>query len=81
MILKAKFTLKDDVSKEAQDLLQGMLEKNPSKRLRTDQILQHEWLKDVNESIPLFSEQEKVTVRQEFAYGDSRLNRNENSNA
>lgn len=55
-----------------------MLEKDPNKRLNIPQILAHEWLKDVDESIQLFTEQEKETIRSEFTYNDAdRYNRNE----
>ena len=33
MIIKAKYTLQDCISKEARDLLKGLLEKEPTKRL------------------------------------------------
>jgi len=49
MIIKAKYTLKDDISEEAQDLLRGLLEKDPLKRLTINQILNHKWLCDANE--------------------------------
>ncbi len=33
LILKAKYSLKDDISEEAQSLLKGLLEKDPQQRL------------------------------------------------
>jgi BR serine/threonine kinase len=33
LILKGKYTLKDDITPEAQNLLRGLLEVNPQKRL------------------------------------------------
>ena len=33
IIIKAKYTLKDDISVEARDLLQGLMEKDPIKRM------------------------------------------------
>lgn len=45
-IIKAKYTLKDDISEEARELLKGLLEKNPIKRLSIKQILAHKWLSD-----------------------------------
>lgn len=33
LIIKAKYTLKDDISAEAMELLKGLLEKDPLKRL------------------------------------------------
>jgi len=44
LIMKAKYTLKEDVSEEARELLQGLLERDPAKRLTIDQILEHKWL-------------------------------------
>lgn len=35
LIIGAKYTLKDDISSEAKDLLKRLLETNPSKRLTT----------------------------------------------
>jgi serine/threonine protein kinase len=39
LIIKAKYTLKDDISDDARDLLTGLLEKDPQKRLTIPQIL------------------------------------------
>lgn len=33
LIIKGKYTLKDDISAEARNLLRGLLEVNPEKRL------------------------------------------------
>lgn len=33
MIIKGKYTLKDDISVEARNILRGLLEVNPEKRL------------------------------------------------
>lgn len=51
LIIKAKYTLKDDVSEEARELITGCLEKDPSKRLTISEILSHKWLLDADESI------------------------------
>ena len=63
MIIKAKYTLKDDISASARDLLSKLLEKDPTKRLTIPQILVHDWLKDVNEQI-----QEVVQFTERDAY-------------
>jgi serine/threonine protein kinase len=79
IIIKAKYSLKEDISLEARDLLRGMMEKDPNKRLSVSQILQHKWLEDVQDSrnIELFTEQEKQCIRNEFTYHKSkRYNRN-----
>lgn len=39
LIMKAKYTLKDDVSGEARDLLKSLMEKDPEKRIKIPQIL------------------------------------------
>ena len=41
----------ENISDEAKNLLRGLLNKNPEKRLTCDQILAHPWLQDVNENI------------------------------
>ena len=51
LIIKAKYTLKDDISESARKLLYGLLEKDPNKRLSIPQILASDWLKDVDETI------------------------------
>ncbi len=78
LIIKAKYTLKDDITAEARDLLEGLLEKDPQKRLTIPQILQHKWLQDVDDTIELFTDQEKEYISNEFTYNDTdRYNRNE----
>lgn len=44
IIMKAKYSLKEDISEEARDLLKGLLERDPAKRLNISQILGHPWL-------------------------------------
>ena len=77
LIIKAKYSLKDDISEESRGLLQGLLEKDPAKRLTVAQVLAHPWLADAGE-VELFTEQEKDYIRSEFTYNDTtRCNRNE----
>jgi len=59
LIKKGKYSLKEDISYDARDMLRRLLERHPSKRITIDEILEHKWMQDVNESISLFSEQEK----------------------
>lgn len=68
LILKGRFNLKDDVSKEARDLLNKMLECDPRKRITLHEILSHSWMKDIDEEICLFTEQEIATITKEYAY-------------
>ena len=41
----------ENISDEARDLLKGLLNKNPAKRLTCEQVLDHPWLKDVNQNL------------------------------
>ena len=72
MIMAGNYTLKEDVSAEARDLLRGMLEKNPKKRLPVSKILKHEWFKDLDKTLSIFNEQEKAQIRKEFTYNEAR---------
>lgn len=79
LILRGMYTLKDDISEEARDMLRGLLEINPHKRLNTQQILEHPWLADYDDSLQLFNDQEREMIKKEYTYNDpSRYNRNEN---
>jgi len=51
VILKGKYLLKEDISIEARDLLRGLLEINPKKRLSVRKILRHPWLKNMDTSV------------------------------
>jgi serine/threonine protein kinase len=72
MIMAGNYTLKEDISIEARDLLKGMLEKNPKKRLPVSKILKHDWFKDIDKTLSIFNEQEKAQIRKEFTYNEAR---------
>lgn len=57
MIRKARYTLKDDISEDARDLLKGLLETDPTMRLSIGQILEHDWLRgsEKNRKFSLFN--------------------------
>jgi 5'-AMP-activated protein kinase, catalytic alpha subunit len=79
LILKGRYSLKDDISTEARSMLRGLLEVNPVKRLNYKQIYKHPWLADVDTELNLFSEMEKDMIKKEYTYNDPRrYNRNEN---
>ena len=63
IILKGEYEPIEDVSKEANDLINGMLRLNPNKRLTIEEILKHPWLKNVNikkrENLNIFTNAEK----------------------
>lgn len=84
MIMKAKYTLREDISVEARDLLKGLMEKDPAKRMTISEVLLHTWLADAQDSrdLELFTEQDKQNIKNEFAYLKSkRYNRNLDSSA
>ena len=77
LIIKAKYTLQDCISKDARDLLKGLLEREPAKRLTIRQIYAHPWLKDAADTVELFTQAEKNYIKSEFTYNDTaRYNRN-----
>jgi serine/threonine protein kinase len=79
LILKGKYVLKEDVSANARNLLRGLLEINPEKRLTIKQIYEHPWLKSMDQSVQLFNDEEREMIKKEYTYNDvSRYNRNEN---
>ena len=47
----------EKISDKAKDLLHGLLNKDPNKRLTTEQILNHPWLKDDENDLNLTTEQ------------------------
>ena len=72
-ILKGKYKLKEDISKDAQDLVTRMLELDANKRITTDQALNHAWLKATNPgTVSLFEATEKEAIRKEYAYSAKR---------
>ena len=81
MIIKAEYKLQDCISKEARDILSGLLEKDPAKRLTTLQIMAHPWMADAKDTVELFTQAEKNYIRSEYTYTDkSRFNRNTGTN-
>eukprot|EP01022_Parablepharisma_sp_SALTPOND_P013441 TRINITY_DN17_c0_g2_i1.p1 TRINITY_DN17_c0_g2~~TRINITY_DN17_c0_g2_i1.p1 ORF type:complete len:912 (+),score=114.75 TRINITY_DN17_c0_g2_i1:1513-4248(+) len=67
-ILKGKYSLKDDISLEARDLLRRMLELDPKKRISGAEILAHPWMQQAfDPRITLFTEAEKEAIRKEYS--------------
>ena len=56
LIVKGKYQLKDDISLEARNLLRGLLEVNPEKRLTIKQIYRHKWFADLDPNLQLFND-------------------------
>jgi serine/threonine protein kinase len=59
LIIRGKFNLKEDVSEKGRDLIKGMLERDPKKRLSVEQILEHPWFDDLDPELSIFNDQEK----------------------
>jgi serine/threonine protein kinase len=68
MIIKGKYTLAEGVSKEAKDLLNKLLEKDPTLRLTIPNILAHAFMKDAKDTVQLFTNAEKKYMKTEFSY-------------
>ena len=66
IILEGKYDKLDDVSPEANDLIDGMLQLDPKKRLTEDEILNHPWIVNINlnhrNKLKLFTEAEKILL-------------------
>ena len=62
-ILKGKYNPINDISKEANDLINRMLKLNPKERINVEGILKHPWLKNVDiknrQKLNLFTDAEK----------------------
>lgn len=78
-ILSAKYNMKEQISDDAKNLIQGLLNTDPKKRLSVRRVLMHPWLAGSELlSTDIFEEAEKEVIRSEFTYNDpSRFNRNE----
>jgi serine/threonine protein kinase len=68
MIMKGRYVLKDGISNNAKTLLSALLEINPKKRITIPEIYKHDWMKDVNEKLELFSKEEKEAIKKENCY-------------
>lgn len=69
MTAKLKFT--NDFSSEAKDLVMNILKRNPSRRFKIQDILEHDWvLGQENNKIQIFKEDEINNIEREFIYKD-----------
>ena len=66
IILDGKYEKLEDVSPEANDLIDGMLQLDPKKRLKEDEILNHPWIVNINlnhrSKLNLFTDAEKILL-------------------
>lgn len=74
MILKGKYSLKkksryEELSKDLKNMLKGLLEPDPSKRLTMPQVRKHPWLNiKPKAKVEIFSEAELAVIRKDFTY-------------
>jgi serine/threonine protein kinase len=77
LIMKAKYTLKDDISEQSRDLLKNLLERDPNVRFKVTDVVAHPWMQDIPDTMVLFNDQEQQLIRDEFTYNNAdRYNRN-----
>ena len=66
IILEGKYEKLEDVSPEANDLIEGMLKLDPKKRLTEDEILNHPWIVNIDlkhrNKLNLFTDAEKILL-------------------
>jgi serum/glucocorticoid-regulated kinase 2 len=56
LIMKAKYSLKDDISEEARSMLKGLLDRNPNTRLTPGDAMTHPWMEGIADSMTLFND-------------------------
>ena len=56
LIMRGKFSLKEDISEEGRSLMKAMLERDPKRRLSAKEVLAHKWFDDVDKSISIFND-------------------------
>jgi serine/threonine protein kinase len=77
LIMKAKYTLKDDISEESRDLLKHLLDRDPNQRYTVIDVMAHPWMQGIEENMTLFNDQELQLIRDEFTFNSAdRYNRN-----
>ena len=68
-VLRCKPTYADNISESARNLLQGILERDPKKRLTANQVLEHPWMADAaKRQVHVFSEAEMQVIVDDFEY-------------
>ena len=71
MLEKQPTYKEEEISNDALELLKGILEKDPNRRMTSDQILEHKWMKVPEKNtrqVKVFSDQEKNGIVSEFEY-------------
>jgi serine/threonine protein kinase len=47
--MKAKYSLKDDISENARNMIKGLLNRNPNTRFSPSDVLSHPWMQEIPE--------------------------------
>lgn len=76
LIIKAKYSFKErkegeSTSDEAKSLIRALLEPDPSKRLKIEQVLKHPWLSETYNDdfqVEIFTELELKAIQKDFTY-------------
>lgn len=55
-ITKCQTTFKEEISLESINLLKGILERDPQKRLKITEILKHPWMQDIPLKVNVFTD-------------------------
>ena len=77
LIMKGKYTLKDDISESSRDLLKNLLQRDPNQRMSIPDILNHPWMQGIEGEMTLFNDQELQQIRDEYTFANTtRYNRN-----
>lgn len=74
MIIKGKYSLKEEISPEAKHLMRAMMEPDPEKRISIGKILGHPWLASASTNLDIFNAEEKAIVKKEFIYNNPKVN-------
>lgn len=72
-ILAGKYILKDSVSKEARDLIKGMLQQDPEDRPTIQEILEDPWFDDMpkQEDVTIFDQNERTMMIKEYLFTEN----------
>jgi len=72
MIMQGKYSLKEDVSESARDLIRLMLERDPKRRISVKEILKHKWFDDMDTELKIFNDQEQFQIMKDFTFNPDR---------
>lgn len=68
--MDAEYTLKDEITEDAKDLIKNLLQRDVKKRFTVEKVLKHAWMQNIDLHIPIFNDGEKTVIKKEFVYCD-----------